>query len=92
MNGGGCRRVAVYGTGEAAELAYVSINELGFQMAAVFEATGGGQFLGQRVLAIADHHQVAFDLLLVATLDRADPILQELERLQVPRDRVVVLR
>ena len=32
------RRIAIYGTGEAAELAYLSITELGLDLVAVFDA------------------------------------------------------
>src|SRR5438105_8787504 len=62
------RLVAVYGTGEAAELAYLSIAELGLELVAVFDANSTGRFLGRPVQAIADHRAVAFDLLIVATL------------------------
>ncbi len=89
---GSQRNVAVYGTGEAAELAYLSITELGMQLVAVFDAQGGGRFLGQDVRDIETHGDVPFDLLIVATLDRPEPILQQLARLGVPADRLITLR
>ena len=85
-------RIAVYGTGEAAELAYLSITELGLEMVAVFDGAKKGHFLGQPIRPIADHGAVPFDLLLVATLDRTDALVEELMRLGVARDRMVTLR
>ena len=88
----GRTRVAVYGTGEAAELAYLSITELGLEMVAVFDGESSRQFLGRAVRDIAQHAEVPFDLLLVATFQRPDAIVEELVRLGVPADRVVTLR
>jgi DNA-binding MarR family transcriptional regulator len=89
---GGRTRVAVYGTGEAAELAYLSITELGLEMVAVFDGTTSSRFLGRPVRNIASHAEVEFDLLVVATLQQAEPIVKELVRLGVPRERLVTLR
>ena len=85
-------RVAVYGTGEAAELAYLSITELGLEMVAVFDGGAKSRFLGRSVRDIAEHADVAFDLLVVATLQHAGPIVEELVRRGVPRERLVTLR
>jgi DNA-binding MarR family transcriptional regulator len=86
------QRVAVYGTGEAAELAYLSIAELGLELVAVFDAVGAGRFLGQPVRNIDSHRQVEFDLLVVATLERAGPIEEQLVALGIDRERLVSLR
>lgn len=89
----GVQRVALYGTGEEAELAYLSVTELGMEMVAVFggsQSTGG--FLGQPVRDISTHAEVAFDLLLVATLEDPDPLVESLVRLGVARNRLVTLR
>jgi DNA-binding MarR family transcriptional regulator len=85
-------RIAVYGTGEAAELAYLSITELGLELVAVFDESDAGRFLGQPVRDIEDHNEVAFDLLLIATLDPAEPLVERLAQLGVPRNRLVTLR
>jgi DNA-binding MarR family transcriptional regulator len=86
------RRVAIYGTGEAAELAYLSMTELGLELAAVFSGEDGQRFLGQRVRAIDTHRDAAYDLLLVATFDRSEAIVEELVRAGVDRDRIVTVR
>jgi len=85
------RRIAIYGTGEAAELAYLSITELGLELVAVFDAQSG-HFLSQPVRAIETHGDTAYDLLLVATLGPPEAIVENLIRGGVERDRLVTLR
>jgi len=65
----GCR-VAIYGRGEAAEIAYLSLKEFRLEPIAIFdEEGGGGDFLGMPVRPIAEHDQVPYDVIVVATLD-----------------------
>lgn len=86
------RRIAVYGTGEAAELAYLSITELGLELVAIFDVADGARFLGRVVRPIEEHHDVQFDLLLIASLDRPESLVERLVSLGVDRDRLIVLR
>ena len=86
------RRIAIHGTGEAAELAYLSVAELGLELVAVFDGTDVGQFLGQPVRPIEEHRGVLFDLLVVATLERTDEVVSHLVELGIERDRLVTLR
>jgi hypothetical protein len=89
---GNRKRIAVYGTGEAAELAYLSVAELDLELVAVFDGANAERFLGQAVKDIEAHQTVAFDLLIVATLDRAEPIVQRLVALGIDRERLITLR
>lgn len=84
-------RIAVYGTGEAAELAYLSITGLGLQMVAVFNREAEGRFLGQPVLDITQHGEVDFDLLLVAALEDAELVVDQLVEQGVSRERLVTI-
>ena len=94
------RRVAIYGRGEAAELAYLSLREFGLEPVAVFdEDHGAGDstnqgpvFLGMRVRSIAEHDQVAYDLMIVATLERSGNQLAVLNECGVPKEKLVPLR
>ena len=86
------KRVAIYGSGEAAELAYLSLKESGLDPVAVFDQAGGHVFLGIPVLPIAEYHTVDFDLMIVATLDRSGQPLDELIRIGVPLDKLFPLR
>src|SRR5947207_10896157 len=51
------RRVAIFGRGEAAELAYLSLKECGLEPVAIFDLDGGHEFLGMPVRAIREHNQ-----------------------------------
>jgi predicted transcriptional regulator len=86
------KRVAIYGSGEAAELAYLSLKETGLDPVAIFDAEGGHEFLGMPVLSIADHATVDFDLIIVASLERSGQQLQALLDVGVPRDKLFPLR
>src|SRR5712691_4916690 len=57
----GAERIAVYGTGEAAELAYLSLKEQGLEPVAIFAAEGGGSFLGMPIRSLSECADVAFD-------------------------------
>lgn len=87
----GRRRMAIYGRGEAAELALVSITELGLELVAIFDSAGGEHFLGQSVRRVETHADVLFDVLLVAVLDRPDQVVAQLVALGIERDRIVTL-
>jgi ribosomal protein S25 len=86
------KRVAIYGSGEAAELAYLSLKESGLDPVAVFDQTGGRVFLGMPVQPIAEHAAVEFDLMIVATLDRSGQSVDELIKLGIPREQLYPLR
>jgi len=86
------KRVAIYGSGEAAELAYLSLKESGMEPVAIFDQQGGREFLGMPVRPIAEHAAVEFDLMIVATLDRSGQQAADLQSVGVPRDKQFPLR
>jgi ribosomal protein S25 len=86
------QRVAIYGCGEAAELAYLSLKESGLEPVAVFDRTTGPDFLGMPVLPIAEYASVEFDLIIVATLDGSSRRAAEIIELGVPSDKLFRLR
>src|SRR5690242_9349034 len=47
------KRIALYGCGEAAELAYLALKEFGLELVGVFDREPGGVFLGLPVRAAA---------------------------------------
>jgi DNA-binding MarR family transcriptional regulator len=88
----GMQRIALYGTGEPAELAYITLRELGIEPVGVYDRTGGGTFLGQPV---RDRRELANEVVygvVLATFERPDALMAELEALGVPRDKLVPLR
>jgi len=86
------RRVAIYGSGEAAELAYLSLKEFGLEPVAVFDVDGRREFLGMPVRPLAEHDQVAYDLMIVATLERSGQQVAALIQDGVPREKLLPLR
>ena len=86
------RRIAIYGRGEAAELAYLSVKEFGLEPVAIFERVGGGTFIGMTVRPIQEQASVSYDLLIAATLASSGPVVEELLRHGVPRAKVLTLR
>jgi DNA-binding Lrp family transcriptional regulator len=86
------RRVAIYGRGEAAEIAYLSLREAGLEPVAIFDERNGHEFLGMPVRPIAEHEQVAYDLMIVATLEGSGAQLASLIRLGIPKDKLFPLR
>lgn len=89
----GHRRVVIYGTGEAAELAYLTIQELGLDLAGVVDGDGGAQtFLGQPVRALAELRQEDVDLIIVATFAPPEGIIRALTGQGIPGEKIVPLQ
>ncbi len=88
----GVSRIAVYGTGEAAELAYLSLREQGLEPVAIFTIDGGGMFLGIPIRPIADCLVIAFDRLIVATLEKPDGSIALLVAAGVPAEKLLMLK
>lgn len=86
------KRVAIYGTGEAAELAYLSLKESGMEPVAIFDRDGGRVFLGMPIRPIDEHVDVEYDLMIVATLDTSGQPTADLARVGVPKDKQFPLR
>jgi DNA-binding MarR family transcriptional regulator len=85
-------RVAIYGRGEAAEIAYLSLKEFRLEPIAIFDEQGGNDFLGMPVRPIAEHAEVPYDLMVVATLDGSGQQCARLIRDGVPATKLFPLR
>ena|SRR5688500_15111765 len=92
LPGNGIKRIALYGTGEAAELAYLTLREFGLEPVGIFSAEGGEQFLGFPVRPIAQLAAEDVDRIVLATFDKPEPLLAVLEQSGLPRDRFLTLR
>jgi len=88
----GPQRIAVFGTGEAAELAYLSLREQGLEPVAIFAEEAGGTFLGMPIRGLAECATVAFDRLIVATLDKPDPLVTRLVAAGIPSGKLLTLK
>jgi hypothetical protein len=90
----GQRRVVLYGTGEAAELAYLTIVELGLTLTAVVvgDATEAPMFLGNTVRDVATLRADEMDAVVVATFDSVDVAVKTLRNAGIDEDKIVVVR
>jgi DNA-binding MarR family transcriptional regulator len=91
----GHKRIAFYGTGEAAEVAYLCLKETGLDLSAVFDAARGEWFLGLPVRGLEELVPEDFDRIVVTFFDSQEVTeakVQELLRLGVSRDQIVTLQ
>jgi DNA-binding MarR family transcriptional regulator len=86
------KRVAIYGTGDAAELVFLLLRDMGLELTAVFGPEAGKLFLGHPVHAIEDHATVTYDVLIVAVLERPAGTAKLLRQSGVPDGKVLMLR
>jgi len=90
----GLTRIALYGTGEAAELAWLTLREFGLEPVVVYSAEAGSRFLGAptrdwRELASA-HADV--DVIVLASFDAPDRDVPALVAAGVPAVKLLTLR
>jgi DNA-binding MarR family transcriptional regulator len=85
-------RVAIYGTGDAAELVFLLIRDFGLELVAVFGPERNGRFLGFPVQPIAEHEHVEYDVMIVALLERPGGTIKLLLRAGVSDRKIVMLR
>ena len=92
LRNNGVKRLALYGTGEPAELAYLTLRELGLEPIGVYARDAAGQFLGFPVRPLSELLGEEFDGVVVATFDPPQPYVAELRALGVAAEKVVTLR
>jgi DNA-binding MarR family transcriptional regulator len=88
----GLKRVALYGPGEAAELAYLTLKEFGLEPVGVFAPAAGGEFLGFAVQAVADLRPEDVDAVIVATFERPEADVDGLVARGMAAGRCLTLR
>jgi DNA-binding MarR family transcriptional regulator len=88
----GIKRIALYGVGDAAELAYLTLREFGIEPVGVFAPEPGAQFLGFSVRPPAELVQEDLDAIIIATFDRPEQHLAALRGLGLPAEKFLPLR
>lgn len=91
----GHKTIAFYGTGEAAEVAYVCLKENGLELSMVFDSTEGEQFLGLPVRRLQDLAPDRVDRIVVTYFESQEATearVEELLRLGVSQDQIITLR
>jgi len=86
------RRIVIYGTGEAAELAYLTIVELGLTLVAIVsEGATDGRFCGVPVLPLSSLRAEDVDAVILAIFDPAPRATGELKALGIAPENIVSL-
>jgi DNA-binding MarR family transcriptional regulator len=87
---GAHQRIALYGTGDVAELVFLLLKEMGLELVVVVD-DAEGTFLGAPVQPVADHDTTTYDVLIVAVLERPGAARKRLIAAGVPRDKLLML-
>jgi DNA-binding MarR family transcriptional regulator len=94
LAGDGHKRIAFYGTGEAAEVGYLCLKEIGLDLSAVFDGGESEMFLGVPVRPLGELVSGDFDKIVVTSFtsqEATEARVQELLERGVSRDRIVTL-
>jgi DNA-binding MarR family transcriptional regulator len=88
----GVRRIAIYGTSEAAELTFLTLRELGLDVAAVIsEDEDQGPFLGIPVRRLSDISPDGLDLIIMAGFPLEKPDIRSLKQHGIPDRKIFSL-
>lgn len=92
LSGSGCKHVVVCGTGELAELAYLSLLETDLKLVAFVDGKQTSKFLSFPLRPIESLTDLEFDAILIASLEGAGAIQDQITRLGISKDKIVMLR
>ena len=88
----GVRRIAIYGTSEAAELTFLTLRELGLEVVAVIHEDGEkGDFLGLPVFTLSDFPSEELDLIIIASFTDNQRDISNITRQGFPQERILTL-
>ena len=87
----GVKRVVIYGTGELAELAYLSLREMNLTLVGFVNGGETEKFLSYPVSGLNALHEWEFDAVLLTDLGRSEEQTEILGRYQVPLSKVLTL-
>lgn len=86
----GCRDIVLYGTGEVAEIAYLTLQEMDLNLVGVVDGrTSRKKFLGYPVISVAELPFIPFDRIVVASLEPDENIPGDLLRLGIPEAKMI---
>ena len=89
----GRKRVVFIGVGEAAELADLTLRELGLDLVAVADdAAAGTRFLDRQVVPLAALQTLEFDQAVITSFDRPEALVERLQAVGVPPEKIFTIR
>ncbi len=90
----GHKRIAFCGAGEAAEVAYLCLKEVGLDPSGMYDNGKDGQFLGLPIRGLEELAPKDFDRIVITSFTNQEDTesrVQELLRLGISRDQIVTL-
>ena len=87
----GAKRIAIYGTGELAELAYISLREMDLTLVGFVDGNKGETFLSYPLWPLAALPNWEFDTVLITDLKERKKIQARIIRAGVPREKIATL-
>jgi len=88
----GAKRVGLFGAGEAAELAYLTLKEFGLEPIGVFTQSPGAVFLGEPTRDWRELAEQELDGVVIATFDKPEASVARLVSLGIPPEKLLTLR
>jgi DNA-binding MarR family transcriptional regulator len=88
----GVRRVILYGAGDLAEIAYISLQETKLKMVAtVDDVKSGEKFLGRKIRHPSVLNSLDYDKIIVTSIDSGGDVYENLLKQGIPRHMVLTL-
>ena len=89
----GVRRMAFYGVGDFAEIAFLSLQDTALELKAVVdERKSGEKFFGMKILTLDELGIIAFDKLLITAVDYHEPIYERLVAHGIAKRDIVIMQ
>ena len=86
----GAKRVVVYGTGELAEMAYISLREMDLTLVGFVDGKKG-TFLSYPLWPVEELSNWEFDFVLIADLEEGKKLQSRISKAGVPREKIATL-
>jgi hypothetical protein len=87
----GSKRLVIYGTGELAELAYLTVRETDWTLVGFVDGKPEQTFLSHPLVPIEALLNWEFDAILIADIEDTEKIRERIIRERVPRHKVITL-
>lgn len=92
LSSAGAKQIVIYGTGELAELAYLTIREMDLTLVGFVDGDQEGTFLSYPVWPIEAVPNWEFDAVLIADLEDTKKVETRIFRVGVSKEKVVTLK
>ena len=88
----GNKKIVFYGTGELAEIAYISLQEVPIELVAIVDDNKPGEIFMDFVIASSDYlSKIDFDKIIITSIDETEKILQNILKKGISRSKVAIL-